>query len=281
MLKKVLRYDIKYMRRSWTVFAAIALLISFVSSLLIRHSMYIEEADEGALQGVAALEIMLAMLGIMFVLATGVILIVRIFTRSVGNFFSDAGYLTFTLPVSRKTLYHAKILNGLIWILLQGILMLLCLLFFVTIPSSSEPWAISLDFFKNIFTAVRMSFEREPLWFTVIALELITLWFIMPAFETLFIHYCVIRGGTGTGRGKAGAATGIFLGSIFGVFFAFVLFVSTSAEGILYLTSDLDASLNSLVTVLFLLLLICLFGGLGTFFYFSSIDRLENKLNLS
>ena len=69
------------------------------------------------------------------VVAFCVVSTILVYVRFFKNFFSDEGYLTFSFPVPRRTLYLAKTVNAFIWNLATvGVVALVAVFAMLVIP---------------------------------------------------------------------------------------------------------------------------------------------------
>ena len=125
MLKKVFKRDFNRIFRYWWIGAAVSALTTLVASLMMRFS--VNGVNEGG-------NVLLPVLGILVSCAMYIAVICGYFAvwgavhyGFYRNFYTDEGYLTFTLPVKRRTLLLSKTLNSTLWQVIHGALLLLCL----------------------------------------------------------------------------------------------------------------------------------------------------------
>ena len=110
MLKKLLKYDIKSVWKLWAALSVGIIAMVTVTSFIIRGAIEANLADSDSILTV------FLMLGSVF-MGFGVIMLwsailtitpIMCYIRYYKNFFSDEGYLTFTLPVDAKTIIFSK-----------------------------------------------------------------------------------------------------------------------------------------------------------------------------
>ncbi len=119
MLRKLIKYDMRYIGRivPWVYLSAIAVAL-LMSLLLFLTSL---EPELAFLAGITALPYFLV-IGIISI--SGFIMIaIRVYK----NLYSDEGYLTFTLPVTMKQQILSKVFSGAIWEFLGFIVALICI----------------------------------------------------------------------------------------------------------------------------------------------------------
>ena len=95
--------------------------------------------------------------------------------RYYSHFFTDNGYMTFTLPVKRGTLYLSKFLNAMIWDLSATVVSVVAsgitLLF---LPEDNTVWSVSLTSF-NIFENVFWAMAEDDVLYSVVFLLSMTI----------------------------------------------------------------------------------------------------------
>ena len=167
MFRKLLKYDLKYIWRLWWIMAISLLGLSVVGSSALRYVISSAIADDVTFFTIiATFFLFICFMAIMFSL---VFTEIMIFVRFYKHFFTDEGYLTFTLPVSRKSLLLSKTLSGLIWIWANVILIIICVMIFMLI----SPPAASGEFFINTVAYEWLGGHIAQAWYSVGA------WFIV------------------------------------------------------------------------------------------------------
>ena len=117
MLRKLIKYDIKWINRLLYIYYAITIILA----LLTRISSCFTSSFIGN-------TIYLVLRGCMISAFVTVIIncIIRIWVRFKTNIYKDEAYLTHTLPVDKNTLYNSKILSSGISILTSLLVILVC-----------------------------------------------------------------------------------------------------------------------------------------------------------
>ena len=114
MMKKLLKYDLRAIFKYWWIVALSSLGLSFIGGISLRIITNMPSDIEDGKVFVflfAMLGMILTVIGISAFLISAEIFV---FVRLYKHFFSDEGYLTFTLPVKRRDLLNSKIISGLI-----------------------------------------------------------------------------------------------------------------------------------------------------------------------
>lgn len=118
MLKKLLKYDCKYVYKALVIFYVLALFFAMLTRII------------GTFDSTSITKIIYAILNgttisMMFSIVFN--LIMRLWARFVTNFYKDEAYLTHTLPICRKNLFNAKVLSSILVLLSSTIIIALTL----------------------------------------------------------------------------------------------------------------------------------------------------------
>ena len=133
MFKKLLKRDLKYLTSVWWILAVVTLVANLIGAVCLRIAPF--QTTPFFLLDFAEIGIFVA-IGTMIALV--VLSIVRVIRRFSQNLFSDEGYLTFLIPVKRKTLYYSKLLAGCLLFLFDAVVLTICLTFYVIIEQNGS-----------------------------------------------------------------------------------------------------------------------------------------------
>ena len=208
--------------------------------------------------------------------------------RFYSHFFSDEGYLTFTLPVKRRTLLLAKLANEMIWQIAQVLLILACVLVFLLIapPATQEHPVIDITVLQG---AVRGFFAifggagdgALPLFIIEGALFLLGL----LLFQTCLVHFCITIGAVVAKKHKLLAGIGIYYGVnmvVSGIGqLLFGLLGGLMVYGLEEFLVNAEASASIGARALLLLLVTLAVYTLAVLLYCLTQDKLDHKLNLA
>ena len=119
MLKKLVKYDLKWINKSMIVFFVITLIVvvltritSYMDNIIISKILYF----------------VLRCCSTACVASTVINCAIRIWTRFILNIYKDESYLTHTLPVSKNTLYNSKMISGVISLTMSLFVVSTCLI---------------------------------------------------------------------------------------------------------------------------------------------------------
>lgn len=143
MLKKLLKYDIKWTYKNLIVFYTLA----FVFSILTRIFLGIENKTIFNIIGQICSGISIALFVNIIINCS-----VRCWARFKSNIYGDESYLTHTLPVERKTVYKSKSLLAVLSIFTSVIVILICL--FICYYSKE-----ALDVIKNSLYLISSTYD--------------------------------------------------------------------------------------------------------------------------
>ena len=268
MLKKLLKYDLKSIFKLWWIAAASTVLLSCLSGIFL-----------GPLEGTATLPFFAEVLGSLFEMLLIMSLMgfmlfsqVLVFIRYFKNFFSDEGYLTFTLPVKRSELLNSKLISGVLTIIAADLVYVVDIFIIVA--------AVNPDIIKSIFEAIIESIKDLGVYFFVFAFEILIICLLLAIFSTLFMFACITIGSVIAKRAKVMVAIGFYYGasSFFGT--AMFMFL-VSLSGVDGWFNSLGNAAENMVIALIMLLIIAFLAFVSICIYNLLYTLLDKKLNLT
>lgn len=274
MLKKLLKYDLKAVFRFWWI----AVIICFSISVVGGFSFLIDQYEGWIPEMLSAMTDWAVFLAYCSYFAMMVLTLVLLFVRFFKNFFSDEGYLTFTLPVSRKDLLNSKVITGFIAMTAAAAVCGVGLLIMAAIEQSADLKNGSI--FAPVIEYFAKGMRTQGVFFWIYITEGITLALVILALVVLFLYFCITFGSMIVKKGKLLASIAIFYG-------ATSLFISI-AQGLLifgtigFMISSSPDALSQMdpIVALFLLGLIFYLSMLGCLLYAVQYRMLDKKLNL-
>ena len=285
MFSKVLKYDIKAVGRLWWILAAVSVWFSVIGALALRFIIVtIDSVDNDSfLISLMMIGAFLLLVGSMIVILSSPVLSqLIVYYRYYRNFFTDEGYLTFTLPVSRKKLLLAKSVNAFVWTVLTVVLVIacFCLFFMLGLPS-----AYLYDFYAEAFTGIleafAFAFENMDVWNWIYIVESLLAGLAYMIFGISLVHYSILTGAVVAKKYKLLAGIGIYYlaNMIVSFIIQTVIFIGSAIiEGISY-----DLSNYTVTAVIHVIgSTVMLLGAVALAFimYLMTQRKLERKLNL-
>lgn len=171
MFGKLLKYDFKYVARIWWMLAVGVLGLSVAASLVFR-AIFLNINSNGFFAFLSVLGMFFLVVSFIGIFGSLVVTEVLVFVRFYKNFYTDEGYLTFTLPVKRSKLLLSKTLNSIIWFALHTALILVCVVIFLGLGIGSSMGTPPL---KTVGISIGWLWDKVGWWLIVYAVEAILL----------------------------------------------------------------------------------------------------------
>ena len=279
MFSKLIKYDLKYTFKYWWIMALSSVGLSVIGGIGVRILNSDIQNDEATLAYFfSVIALLLSVLGLSaFMLAT----LIFVYMRYYKNFFTDEGYLTFTLPVKRIDLLNSKILSAFITNAATSAVIALDVAIIFSIGVDPK---ILLHAFDGINDLAGILFgngaERIPSVIlypiTAIALAMLT-----SLFSILAIFACITFASVITKKNKVLAAIGIYyLGSgILSV--AGQVLAIFGAAAIAGLSEIISKDLIWVIILLGLWLAVAFIAIICLLLYLAIYRMLDKKLNLA
>lgn len=207
MLKKLLRYDFKSVFKYWWI----AALSSFVLSLAGGGCISLLASEKDLPEAVYALSIIALILVILSYTAFSLVSVILVFVRFYKNFFTDEGYLTFTLPVKRSQLLNSKLIMSVSTMLITSVVCIVNVLAMLCIGLADEIFTES--FWHGITEFFNILIDELGFYLLIYILEIIILIILSVTFSTLFLFCCITIASIITKKAKVITAIGIYYGA--------------------------------------------------------------------
>ena len=208
MLRKCLRYDFKSILPYW-LFGSVTLFLMSIFAGIAKRSSIFNSGNYDRFNWEPFVILLFYGLLVAYVILSAVL----VFSRFQNHFFSDEGYLTFTLPVKRRVLYTSKVINGVIWYILTTLV----------INVSNYVMSLFTVSFENDtdFSSTILFSGLKPVWRVLCFIEVYLISFISMFTFIIFIYFIITLGATIAKKNRA--ITSIGLG--YGLSVAFVLVI--------------------------------------------------------
>ena len=301
MFKKLLKHDFRAVGRGWWIIGLTLLAAFFFCTLgfrigidsVINAFSNINSSSDGVLETLSAmfgmLLVMASYLGFLFITSAGAIgTEIMIYWRFYKHLYTDEGYLTFTLPVSRKHILRSKTLNALIWMGILFIVAFVGVLFMLLIVSPMENGGFGINpivytwFFG---TALPEVWGAIGGWLIVFILMFVPLSLLSILSSISIIQFCITLGSVIVKKFKLLAAIGVYyvvtsVVSVVGyvIYWFAAIFMST---GIATFFETASNNVICATVTLFVLIICTILASFAAVFYFATRNLLERKLNLA
>lgn len=277
MLKKLLRYDFKAVFRYWWIAAISSVALALAGGWAI--SVFDSEKELPVILYVVAT--IVSIIAIMGAAAFSLLTALFVYTRFYKNFFTDEGYLTFTLPVKRGELLNSKIITSVVASSLTGLVLIFDVFIALAlgIPDvlfDKQLWTEAID------ELIRVIIEGAGLgYFLIYILEILVAFILISIFSTLFIFTCITVGSIITKKAKIITAIGIYYVANSVISFVVYMFWLFGFQSILEWLGPIDENLFAPVFALLLFGGILFIAALCSALYSLQYWMLDRKLNLS
>lgn len=275
MLKKLLRYDFKSVLRYWWIAAVSTLGLAIIGGWSISVFENQKELPE-MLYVVATLAAIIAVLG---GVAFSILTVILLFSRFYKNFFTDEGYLTFTLPVTRSSLLNSKLITSVSTVLMTGFVIAFDVLLALCIGFHEEVFV--KEFWEELGKAISEYFNDYGIYAVISILEFIVSSILTVVISVLFATCCITIASIIAKKAKVITAIAIYYVANSTVIFGLTMYNLFAMEALydwMYNApryyENSTAALMSLCTILFK-------GIFCVVLYVFQYWMLDRKLNLS
>jgi hypothetical protein len=274
MLKKLLKYDLRSVFRFWWIVALIsvgmAVLGGFAQSILYDNDI------PRAINVIASIVVFFSYFCMM---GLAVLTQVLLFIRFYRNFFTDEGYLTFTLPVKRETLLNSKVLAGFIAMAAAAAVCALNCSIIFAIPQYEV--FRSGEFFSGFQEVMREIPDHLVGPLIIMGIEALVLAALVLLLSVLFLYCCITFGSMLVKKGKLFASIGMYYGIGSSIISAMQLILILSVGSITVWMEPISEWQAPTIVTLILLGGILFLAALCALVYAFTHWMLGRKLNLS
>ena len=273
----------------WWIGAVISGAGTIIAALLIRFLSFVASIENPniliLLTGI--LGFLLAICCIMAVVLSFEFTLILILVRFYKHFFTDEGYLTFTLPVKRSSLLLSKVVSAFIWIWAHLAIIGTSILLFCMLAIPPKEGGSFLNFFllREISRVLASAWSSIGPWVIVYALEALLLSVVYSLFSVLLIYFCITFGSMIVKRAKLILSIGLYyaFSSILAVSgqFGIILFGSFVSDGMHTLMKDASQNRVCAAYTFLILSVISALGVISAVLYSLTQTILHRRLNLA
>lgn len=293
MFGRALKNDMKAVWHLWWIIAASVGGLSVISSFVLRFLIANADKTDGNtllsfLWGAALLFFMVSVIAI-FASTIGTVILVLM--RFYKNFFTDEGYLTFTLPISRAKLFLAKIVNAVIWEALHVALLAVCVLVACLLaPVPERGSLINPVIYTQLFELLRVIFDgitfEAFMWIALYVTEIVIMIFVSSLISICLLHFCITVGSIIAKKAKVIAGIGIYYGInlVFSTAISIIgtMFMLGLMGGFIHYFTGIASADGGLATVaVILFMVIAVLATVAVALYLITLDLIRKRLNLN
>lgn len=288
MLKKCLKYDLQAIGRIWWILAVIMMGAALIAGLGFRALLQItfNPDSEGVIVFLAIVGFLAAILSIFGMIAGLTVSVILVYWRTYTNFYTDEGYLTFTLPVKRSTLYLSKVLTAaivetatlLVFFLGVGLILL------IAPPTTVGGGIISPVVYTSIGDLFADAWGVVGGWLIVWIIALIPLLFLTQLYASGLVFLCMTIGSVIAKKHKLLAAIGIYyaISAVLSFVSQFIsLFLSAGVMSIIFTALSSGMLIGGTTITAMILIAGLIVACLAMVLHFTTVHLLEKKLNLA
>lgn len=294
MLKKCLKYDLQAVGRVWWILIASMLGAALISGLAFRAFFEVNLDPDSApnvLKILTVIGMIGALLCILGMFAALVISVIIVYWRIYTNFYTDEGYLTFTLPVKRSTLYLSKVLTATIVETATILMFILSIVLILLIAPPSthtgqiiNPVALTGigDLFGDLFKGL-IGIDGGG-WVIVWLIAAIPFLLMSQLYASGLVFLCMTIGSVIAKKHKLLAAIGLYYGFTAAISFVSqfaALFLSAGVFSTIGIASTGGITAMGLTVTAIILIADLVMACLATLLHFITVHLLEKKLNLA
>ena len=289
MFLKLLKYDLKYIWRVWWILAVILGTLTLPTGLMGQQFMRITTAPVIA-QELALIDVLLLIAAsitfmVYFFALAATVLVTELlcYWRFYQHCYSDQGYLTFTLPVSRRTVLLSKVVNHAIWMTAQLLLVGASLFLVVLLAWSGAQNAP--PFFQAVLWLFSGFFADIGGWVIVYLLLIPVVALAYIFFSVSMAYFFITLGAVIFKKLKLLGAFGLYYLTNW-LFSGILQFVSSMGLGFLAMGLEFllhNAPMNAICATVFLIALLgaVIIAAVGSIFYCVTQILMDRRLNLA
>lgn len=274
MFSKLLKYDNRAVFKYWWIAALGSILISAVGGFCLNVANNINPVHE-FIETLAILGTTFSVFGMMLLpLITTILILIRYYK----NFFTDEGYLTFTLPVKKTTLLNSKLMMTMIFTFASSILLIVNILILLAIgvPEhffSVETWTSIGDFIAGYFDY----FGGYGAVYIILVLLIIV---AISAAQMLFVFLCITIAAAITKKHKVLVAIGIYYGANIALTVVMEILLFGGMFSVIGMISSLESAATLLCVTFIMVGVLGAAIAVGAGLYLIQLYMLDKKLNL-
>lgn len=311
MFKKCLKYDVKSIVKIWWILAVSAFVMGVIGSFALRTMIEFSFAETNNAENNIVTILapffysLLFMVSICVLVAFVTVTLILVYVRFYRNFYTDEGYLTFTLPVSRRTLYLSKTLNALIWLVASVLVVIaVVMVALLVVPTQvitgdvmspgdmmspgdivqSDKGFFNPIAYQSIGLALSELWALIGGWLIVYAVEGLLFLLLAALFSIGLIQMCITIGSTLAKKHKILAAIGVYYGinTVLGGAMTIlqVMLIGGIESGLIVMDTVSDTEAAGIIA-LFLLGICAAIAVADIVIHFFTLAQIERKLNLS
>ena len=288
MLGKLLKYDIYAVGKGWIIAMITMVITALCSAAALRASVELSLKPYSSQLWAAQLALsVIVVVGLVLVSLCFISVFIMIAIRFYKHLFTDEGYLTFTLPASRKQIFLSKTINAALFSALSFGVLFLSIYMFCSIVNPLIDDMVYGDGLATMYNMLYWIFDAYVVSRgdagTAQAVMAVLILFANSLLVVGAAYFCITLGSTVFKRGKLIVSIGVFYLMYMVYSFAINVMGTVSITALLVCFGTTLMSTHAtnvwftvvLITVLFATL------TLASLLYSITLNIIERKLNLA
>lgn len=250
MLRKLVKYDFNYFIKYWLIAAITTVGLAVVCGLCFR-TLNIDNDKLDVLKVLCTLAGVLSAVAIFgLMIFTRILAVVRYYK----NFFTDEGYLTFTLPAKASEQLGSKVLVNYFFTAVSTVVVFFDA--FVVLAVAVPKEFFDANNWKTFFTVLGELFEDVQAFVPIYVLQMFLLIVALPLLQIMVDYCCITVAATLTRKYKVLVAIGIYYGvSVVTSYFSQFAVMSFASESVIIAIEKLSENqLMGMISVVFLVI---------------------------
>lgn len=216
MLRKLLKYEFKYVSRIMVPILIAMLGLTIIASALfttnLRYSQnYQWSGGETVMANIIfAATALFTGLALLLMCAAVIAIMILLAYRYYKNLFDSEGYLSFTLPVSANAQIMTKVISAFVWTCITGIVAIISIGIF-TVFGTASSGIINTKLLHELEIALDIFFDNMGVHEVLYCIEGICLVLFSVIFNILLIYLAITIGSIISNRHKILSAVGIYI----------------------------------------------------------------------
>ena len=252
MLRRLLKYDMKSILRVWWIIAVSVVGLAAIGSIALRYVVDHGNDDGPALLLIFAM--LVAFMSFVGITAASFLSSVLVYIRFYKNFFTDEGYLTFTLPAKASEQLGSKVLVNYFFTAVSTVVVFFDAFIVLAVAVPKE--FFDANNWKNFFTVLGELFEDVQAFVPIYVLQMFLLVVALPLLQIMVDYCCITVAATLARKYKVLVAIGIYYGvSVVTSYFSQFAVMSFASESVIKAIEKLSENqLMGMISIVFLVI---------------------------
>lgn len=280
MLRKLLRYDFKSINKFWIIAAVTTVGLSIISGFFMRLENTGRELPTHIHISATFFTVSVILGFFAFALITAIL----IFRRFYKNFFTDEGYLTFTLPVKRTELLNSKMIFGTVAYFATALIIVFDILLMIKISTGDA--IFNEELWLSIKDPIMLAVSEKGVAYVIasiltVIIEILAIIITAIVVSVLFMYFCVTVASIIAKKAKVFTAIGIYYATNSFLSFFMMMFMFFGLESLMTWIYNADEKYEVIIPILILLMIGLSLAIIATLLYILIFRLLDRKLNLT